>query len=495
MPNEYNQYFSGLLTALRAAEIEQKKRYDSAIDIEDMAEATAVTIDARTKIQQLRKWIEDLQRINHEVETAFPAAPSASQEPADAIVAVVPQLAETAVQRNDEDYSSLQNIGEYVRQKMYALCRGGYIFTDAQLHDMQDYGWSRNVLNLPHPFVRIYDEGQDLLEQTSINGVPRRYCVKDRFRFGDVTLLIYSGWAPLYKPFFDAWYNSLTETLPAEDEPFPVETKPEHEEPKIGIYVRGKLRELCNSGYRPSLGDIGEFQQKRWSKETLNLNYPFTGVYNTSIPLRAQLSTDNGANRFWAEIFDFGNCQLLFCSQWYEGDRAYFDRWYDGLVIPHQDDACNDEPEAVQSTSDISDIATDENPDVAELRPLATSEEPDSEESVIVANEATAVTESIKGFSLLGKSYTASNWQELLAKLCEAMVLKKPYKFASLGADVCANLLGRPILSLDEQLTEPHQKLSNGLYVVTGGSDNEIKTRCEHILSACGYSNDVLQIL
>lgn len=55
MPNEFNQYFSGLLTALRAAEVEQKKRYDSAIDIEDISEATAVTIDARNKIQQIRK--------------------------------------------------------------------------------------------------------------------------------------------------------------------------------------------------------------------------------------------------------------------------------------------------------------------------------------------------------------------------------------------------------------------------------------------------------
>lgn len=199
------------MTALRVTEIEQKKRYESAIDIEDMTEATAVTIDARTKIQQLRKWIEDLQRINHEVETVFPVVPSATQESGDTIVDIVPQPIRTVERHNDDD-SSTQNIP-------------------------------------------------------------------------------------------------------------------------------------------------------------------------------------------------------------------------------------------------------------------------------------------IKGFVLLGKPYNTSSWQELLTMLCETMVLKKPYKFAGLGTNARMTQFSRPILSLDEQQIESRQKLSNGLFVDTGGSDNEIKIRCEHILSACGYSSDVLQIL
>ena len=67
MPDEFDSYFNGLTALLRAAEAGQKKRYDNAIDIEDMTEAIAVTIDARTKIQQLRKWLEDLQRMREEV--------------------------------------------------------------------------------------------------------------------------------------------------------------------------------------------------------------------------------------------------------------------------------------------------------------------------------------------------------------------------------------------------------------------------------------------
>lgn len=494
MPNEFNQYFSGLLTALRAAEVKQKKRYDSAIDIEDMSEATTVTIDARNKIQQLRKWIEDLQRINNEVETTFSVVPSSTHKSDDTMVDFAPQaIADVERQDSDENSSASQNIGEYVRQKMYALCKSGYAFTDDQLRDMQDYGWSRNVLNLPHPFVRIYDEFKDLLEQTSINGVPRRYWIKDRFRFGNVTLLVYSGWAPLYKPFFDAWYNSLAETLSADDVSLPVDEKAEHEELKIGAYVREKLRDLCNSGYIPSLADIGSFQQKRWSKETLNLNYPFARVYNSAIPLRAQLSTDNGANRFWAEIFNFGECRLLFCSQWYEGDRAYFDRWYDGLVIPQHNDVWNDEQESEQSSLDLTNITISENNDVAELPPITSQVESESEETTVDVDASMPL--SIEGFTLLGKQYNTSSLQELLIRLCETMVLKKPYKIASLGANAHLTQLGRPMLSLGGQQIESYQKLSNGLFVDTGGSDNEIKTRCEYILSACGYSSDVLQIL
>jgi hypothetical protein len=211
MSNEFDQYFSGLLTALRAAELEQKKQYYSAIDIEDMAEATAVTIDARTKIQQLRKWIGDLQCISEEVATA---------------------------------------------------------------------------LHTEHPTAQ-----------------------------------------------------------------------------------------------EPTAEDTGSTQQ----------------------PAKAVVLIDEGYG------FTAGSPQK---------------------------------------------------------------------------------------FVLLGKTYSINGWQELLTKLCEAMVLRKPYRFAKLSVTPALGVSERRILSLDEQqITAPRTKLSNGLYVTIAGSPTEIKTRCEHILSACGYSNDVLQIL
>ena len=50
-------------------------------------------------------------------------------------------------------------------------------------------------------------------------------------------------------------------------------------------------------------------------------------------------------------------------------------------------------------------------------------------------------------------------------------------------------------LTLNGKQKEPCQKLSNGFYVYMGGSNNEVRTRCENILSACGFRIDELQIL
>jgi len=75
MIDGYIQHFEGLLNALHAAEAKEKQRYNNAIDIEDMAEATAVTIDARTKILKLRKCIEDFHSLNADVATIYPVEP------------------------------------------------------------------------------------------------------------------------------------------------------------------------------------------------------------------------------------------------------------------------------------------------------------------------------------------------------------------------------------------------------------------------------------
>ena len=97
-------------------------------------------------------------------------------------------------------------------------------------------------------------------------------------------------------------------------------------------------------------------------------------------------------------------------------------------------------------------------------------------------------------FVLLGKAYY-SGWQEFLTELCETMILRRPYKFAGISVAPLHSASEQRVLSLDEQqITEPYTKLSNGLYVTTAGSSNEIKKRCEHILKACGYNSDVLQI-
>lgn len=71
MSEKRDHCFHYLIDAMRVEENEQKKRYDTAIDIEDMTEATAVIIDARTRIQQIRKWLEELTKLQEGIHSYF----------------------------------------------------------------------------------------------------------------------------------------------------------------------------------------------------------------------------------------------------------------------------------------------------------------------------------------------------------------------------------------------------------------------------------------
>ena len=75
MASGYTHHFEEAVKALRTIESEELKRYNKAIDIEDLAEATAVTIDARTKILKLRQCVESLLSINGEIVAMFAIDP------------------------------------------------------------------------------------------------------------------------------------------------------------------------------------------------------------------------------------------------------------------------------------------------------------------------------------------------------------------------------------------------------------------------------------
>jgi len=458
------QQIVALLDALRASEQEEKKRYNAAIDIEDMAEATAVTIDARTKIQQLRKWTEDVLTIQKEIHSSSfsTGVPSGSTSPAPSIQEPE-QNRIPDIEESPSDDSSTFNASEYVRQKLNQLSKSGFLFSEEQLKSIQDYMWCRNNLRLPHPLARIYDDNKDILEQTSIAGAPRRYWVKERFRFGDITLLIYSGWAPLYIPFFDKWYDSLIvddmgDDISVVDTTVNIEqvllptNEGDFEQVKVGYYIRSKLRELSQTGYTPSNEDIVRWQDKGWSKRTLNLNYVFARIYSDAYPKSAQIAADNGANRYWTEIFEFGSIKLLFCSQWYRQDREFFDRWYDSLVINGEDRAEN-EAESISAPSNPTE------------------------------------------FSLFGSVHTWYNWDDVLVKLCEEMILRNPYKALGIGVKGAININGSPVLWYSErEESEQAHKLSNGLSLMKNIADSEIISCCERILDLCGYDRSKLKI-
>ena len=105
-----------------------------------------------------------------------------------------------------------------------------------------------------------------------------------------------------------------------------------------------------------------------------------------------------------------------------------------------------------------------------------------------------AATEAI-GFTLLGKPYQVPGLAELVEAFCEAIILKKPHKFAKLAVAKDSEKQIKTAICIDEQkVPKPHIRLSNGMYVYAGGQAAEIELRCRRILNECGYDDCELQL-
>ncbi|MCL1995502.1 MAG: hypothetical protein FWG63_04765 [Defluviitaleaceae bacterium] len=104
---------------------------------------------------------------------------------------------------------------------------------------------------------------------------------------------------------------------------------------------------------------------------------------------------------------------------------------------------------------------------------------------------------------LFDETYNIDNHTELVESLCEALILKEPYKFAKLST------FSNTGISLDKkQIAEPYSKLSNGMFVSIGNPEKpsntneasdtsdiyDIEVRCQFILEKCGYSTGEMEI-
>jgi hypothetical protein len=282
MTNEYRRLFDGLIATLRAKEAEEKKRYDSAINIEDMTEFTAVTNDARAKILSIRKWIDDFQKINDEVSAVFSDASTekASQKliedyaqttqielptrgndfgspqlslPTQEIDLDNPVLDETEDVSNDTEHFTQDRVtvdeeeikvGKHIQSKLHELSESGFVFTQEQIVQMCDLDWSRKTFTYDRflPFAKIADMKQDVSTQTKDQNGRNRYW-RRIFRFGDTPLFIVSQWYAKDKKSFDAWYDGLLQSEPHD-------TSDEHEWLSIPneIVLLGKSYNVSGNG-------------------------------------------------------------------------------------------------------------------------------------------------------------------------------------------------------------------------------------------------------
>jgi hypothetical protein len=94
---------------------------------------------------------------------------------------------------------------------------------------------------------------------------------------------------------------------------------------KIGDLVK---KSLCNlvKNFRISQSEIELLQDKAFSKETFNINFPFLKKIDPTIDLAA-LRVVNGYPRYWKEVFTINETDYLLCKEWYEESRSYFKNW------------------------------------------------------------------------------------------------------------------------------------------------------------------------
>ena len=231
---------------------------------------------------------------------------------------------------------------------------------------------------------------------------------------------------------------------------------------RVGQYVREKMRELSKRDYVFSLTECNKMCGKRWSKASLNLNYPFARILKENEEISVQTKDENGYNRYWNEVFKFDRFSLLLCSQWFIQDKEYFDAWYIRLSQQSQ----------TESIAEISVIDSGE--DILEIENL-------------IINPIS--------MSVLGKKYPIRFWNEMLVKVCEIMLLKKPYIVATFDKNEKLNSDRRTNFSYSEnEIKFTRKRLSNGLWIETNRSRSDIIRVCSDILTICGFPPDAMII-
>lgn len=338
---------------------------------------------------------------------------------------------------------------------------------------------------------------------------------------------------------------------------------------KIGKYIRGKLRELSNSGFVFSAEQITDMCNAEWSHRTFSYQsriLPFARVANYVDDLSSQIKDEKGNNRYWNEIFSFGDYRLLIFSQWYSKDKDDFDKWYESISTPPNTQGrtitirakrrdigeskvevatvlapiLTFQTEDIQiSARLIDDLDSDKIAFCAVVKGIASKEKIipverleavallNSSERIHSVSVPTSVNKSEKmhfmawidppegtgkninskieqldqwkrptGFLLFSKDYEVSSWDELYVKICEILLLHRPYVMATMNKDMDFNTENRTDFSyIKSEIKLSGKRLSNGLWIETDqGSENTI-AKCNKLLEKCGFSPDELQVV
>jgi hypothetical protein len=97
--------------------------------------------------------------------------------------------------------------------------------------------------------------------------------------------------------------------------------------------------------------------------------------------------------------------------------------------------------------------------------------------------------------TLLGKEYPVGAWNEIFVKVCEVMLLHKPYMMASMDRDIELNTEYRTYFSyIQSDIKVSGKRLSNGLWIETDMDSQEILKISRRLLEKYGFLPDELQV-
>ena len=242
--------------------------------------------------------------------------------------------------------------------------------------------------------------------------------------------------------------SPILQTLP-EQEIILQPVMPAEQEPSFGEgasirqIVWDKLEKLCGSGHRFTFAELLDMQSKRWSKSCFGIETPFARVFRPSIDTASQVEDEFGNEAYYLEPLEFGGNKLLFASVWDESNISQFNEW------------------------------------------LALTDGDDDDNAI-----AAAKPESVKAV-FFGKEMLFKDKQEAFAKLCETLLLRKPYEVAAFDESEALS----EYFSYDPvKAGESPISLRNGLFVRSGLSDSQIGSLVSGMLKACSVSESEVAI-
>lgn len=151
-----------------------------------------------------------------------------------------------------------------------------------------------------------------------------------------------------------------------------------------------------------------------WSRDMFGLECPFAKNYSDELELPEQTLAENSEEKYWQEVFVLGEKKFLITNQWTEASKKKFATWYENIT--RLDNATKTTNQKTPSLVI---------PKVAEK------------------NTATLhgdFSKKLTSISLLGKKYTLDFWSEVFTKVCEVMVLRKPYLAAQFDQEKSLNV-------------------------------------------------------